>query len=314
MSRGLRRLAWLIVLVALAPPVAARLLDRGPSPAELPAEGRLVVIDGGLALNVLEQGQGPPVVLVHGLPSNAYDWGELPARLAALGHRVVAYDRIGYGYSSRPVGDHEHYTYASNASDLAALLDALGIEQAALVGWSYGGAVAQSLALVYPGRVTRLVLVGSVGPALAERPLDLMGRVERSALAWPLLVWIRSLPPLRRAVVRTSVADAFSGTSAIPAGWVERTDAMLRLPGTLDAYVTELHRGRPEELRPEKIFVPSLVVHGSDDRLVAASVGTDLARRLPRSEELAVARGSHMLPVTHPDLLARQIDDFLSRH
>ena len=133
-------------------------------------------------------------------------------------------------------------------------------------------------------------------------------------VALPLLEWIGSVPPLRRALVRTSVADAFSGTASIPPGWVEHTDAMLRLPGTLASYVTEARRGRPRELAPEKIAVPALVVHGSDDRLVPVSVGTDLARRLPRAEELIVPRGSHMLPVTHPDLLAQQIDDFLAKH
>lgn len=154
-----------LVLLAAGPPLAARWLGWGADRAALPPPGRLVPIGDDLALNVVEVGSGPPVVLVHGLPSSAADWGDTPARLAARGHRVIAYDRVGYGFSSRGSQAPERYTYGSNARDLLALLDALGLERVPLVGWSYGGAVVQTAAAMAPERVPRLVLLAKIGRA-----------------------------------------------------------------------------------------------------------------------------------------------------
>ena len=105
------------------------------------------------------------IVLVHGLPGCAYDWTPLPERLAALGRRVIAYDRVGYGYSS-PRGTESDYTYDDNASELLELLEILDVSDTTLVGWSYGGGVVIRAGLRGSERIGRLVLLGSVGPAI----------------------------------------------------------------------------------------------------------------------------------------------------
>jgi pimeloyl-ACP methyl ester carboxylesterase len=302
----------LLALVALGPPVVARLAGLGPDPSVLPPRGASVAIGGDLALNVRELGSGTPVVLVHGLPSNVSDWAELPAALAALGHRVIAYDRVGYGWSSRAPVAGDAYTYASNARELLALLDALAIERAALVGWSYGGAVVQEAALRAPERGSHLVLVGAVGPASGAGNDDWVERLAHSPLGVPVFRWAASFPPLIRAVTRDAVAVAFSGEAHLPAGWVDRTLAQMALPGTLEAWVAEGRRAEPAALRPESIAAPALVVHGDDDRSVPVEIGRDLARRLPRAELWVVPGGSHMLPVTHAGPLAQRIHAFLA--
>src|SRR5690606_33008610 len=215
-----------------------------------PPPGRAVAIGGGLSLNVVEAGSGPSVVLVHGLPSNVGDWADLPAALARRGYRAIAYDRIGYGWSSRAAVEGDAYTFASNARELAALLDALGIERAALVGWSYGGGVVQALAVGAPERVSQLVLIGSVGPGYVDAPRDPIDRVARSPLGVPVFRWVAAMPPLSRATTGAVAAEMFSGAEHVPPGFVERTRAQLELPGTLEAFVAEHVRMDSRSLAP----------------------------------------------------------------
>jgi pimeloyl-ACP methyl ester carboxylesterase len=295
--------------VAFVPPLLAGLLGWGrPDPRLLPPHGKSVPIGDGLELNVVDIGSGSPVVLVHGLPSCASDWATLPQKLAALGHRVVAYDRIGFGYSSRAPATPDRYTYASNARDLGKLLDALGIERATLVGWSYGGAVVQTFAAEAPQRVERLVLVAAVGPAQPEERDDALGLILSSSAGGAILNWVASVPPLGRRMTHDSLVQAFAREDAIPTGWLEYTRAMLALPGTLQSFVWEARRGHAAELHPEGLNVPATVVQGTDDYLIPRFVGEDLQRRLRHSTLVMVPHGSHMLPVTHPDLLAQTIN------
>jgi pimeloyl-ACP methyl ester carboxylesterase len=312
----MRRLAlWLAVFllaVAVGPPLVARVFRLGPDPSLRPPPGKTVSIGHSLQLNVVEVGSGFPIVLVHGLPSCAYDWATLPQKLAAKGYRVIAYDRIGYGYSSRTPPTPDRYTCESNAQDLAALLDALGIERAALVGWSYGGAVVQTLAREAPERVSHLVLVGAVGPAQPENGHDALSLVLASPVGSAVLGWVASIPPLGRQMTHENLVQAFARADAIPPGWTEYTQAMLALPGTLDAFVLESQRGRSAALQPQLLRMPALILQGTADQLVPPAVADDLHRRLAGSQLVMIAGGSHMLPVTHPDLLADHIHAFLS--
>jgi non-heme chloroperoxidase len=297
-----------LVAIAIAPPLLARLLGWGrPDPRLLPAHGKAVAIGDGLELNVVDVGSGSPVVLVHGLPSCASDWAALPQKLAALGHRVIAYDRIGFGYSSRPPATPDRYTYASNARDLGKLLDALGIDRATLVGWSYGGAVVQTFTEEAPQRVAGLVLVAAVGPAQPGEGNDPLGMILRSPAGTAILDWVADVPPLGRRMTHDNLVQAFARAQNIPAGWTEYTQTMLALPGTLQSFVLEARRGRPTDLHPESLNIPAVVIQGTDDHLVPKLVGEDLQRRLPQSKLVLVPHGSHMLPVTHADLLAQEI-------
>lgn len=305
--RWIVRVLAVVVLVALGPPLAASLLGIGAERGMLPPPGKRVEIGRDEFVNVIETGQGAPVVLVHGLPSNAYDWAGVPAKLAALGHRVITYDRVGYGFSSRADASASHYTYESNADDLAALLAALDIPRATLVGWSYGGAVVQTLASRHPEIVDALVLVGAVGPALRERVDDPLHVLLSSPVGAPILRWIASIPPLSRVVTAGSVDRAFTGAEAVPKGWVDYTRAMLALPGTLRSFVLEAQRGDPKALDPARIQAKTLVIHGERDLLVPLEVGRDLDEKLADSRLIVVEGGSHMLPVTHADLLANEI-------
>ncbi len=311
MRRFARWLVIAVVVIAFGPPLVARLAGFGPDVSLRPPQGRAVPSGNGLHLNVVELGSGSPVVLVHGLPSCASDWATLPGKLAARGHRVIAYDRIGYGYSSRTPAAAERYTYESNARDLAALLDALGIARADVVGWSYGGAVAQTLAREAPERVSHLVLVAAVGPAQPRDGDDAVSLILASPVGGLLLGWIASVPPLARSMTHESLVQAFARADAIPPHWTEYTQAMLALPGTFDAFVLEAQRGRSTALEPENIRAPTLILQGTADNLVPPAVAEDLHRRMAKSELVMIPDGSHMLPVTHAGPLVERIQAFL---
>ncbi len=302
-----------LAAITVLPPWLAPRLGFAPEVTTLPRAGRAVPIGDQRELHVVEHGAGSPVVLVHGLPSNIGDWGDVPVRLAARGHHVVVYDRIGYGGSSAAPVRGDAYTFASSARDLVALLDALALPRAALVGWSYGGGVVQVLARRAPERVSQMVLLAAVGPTFDDVPRSTLDRVLHSPAALPLLRWVAAIPPLSRAAMRSTLAGLFSDPAAIPPGLIERSRAQLALPGTLEAFVAESVQMDSASLAPERISAPTLVVSGSDDRSVPIAVAEDLARRIPGAELVRVEGGSHMLPITHAELLAETLHEWLER-
>lgn len=139
------------------------------------AAGALIrrrVATNGVELEVAEQGSGPLVVLLHGFPEGAYGYRhQLPA-LAAAGFRAVAPDQRGYGQSDAP-HEIEAYDQVTLAADVAGLIQALGEEQAVLVGHDWGSVVAGHTALLYPQRVRGLV----------EMSIPFTGRAPASPLA-----------------------------------------------------------------------------------------------------------------------------------
>ena len=288
------------VLLLVAAPLWAPLVGIGPPPA--PAPGMRVDVGDGVHVNVFDTGSGPAVVLVHGLPGSGYDWTPLPARLVERGHRVVRYDRVGYGHSDRRTVDTQHH-FGTNARELLALIDALELARPVLVGWSYGGGVVQVAAQQAPERVRGLVLVGSVG--VLERPPPDRGLLVALLDTEMVTSWgLRSGFAARPGTARIGEL-AFSGQ--VPDWWLDHMISMLALPGAAHTFMMEREHRRPDLLAPETLRVPVLVVHGTDDRLVPHTMAEDLVRRIDGARLESVAAGSHGLPNTHADLLADQI-------
>ena len=114
---------------------------------------------GARPVNVIELGEGPAIVFVHGLSGSWPNWLEqLP--VFARDHRVIAMDLPGFGHSPMP---HEHITISAYARILDELLGTLGVDAATLIGNSMGGFVSAELAIAFPQRVERLVLVSAAG-------------------------------------------------------------------------------------------------------------------------------------------------------
>ena len=300
MRRILLALVLLIGAGLALPPLWFRLF-REPAP-ELPPPGRRVELASGAGVNIVEQGEGKPVVLVHGLPGTAYDWRATSAALAARGLRALAYDRVGYGWSEPRVGD--AFTLESNARELLELLAAEDLHDATVVGWSYGGGTAIVAAQRDPSRIGRLVLVGSVGPGIEQSgPPPGVGLLFSD----PVLAWLHAVPPLAHGLRAFVSAQAFSDGPQ-PDWWLASVNANFARPGVAQTWRNE-GAGLTTQPVPDPtgLALPILVIHGDDDRLVPIEIGRELERRAPNAELVVVLGGSHALPVTHPELLADEI-------
>jgi pimeloyl-ACP methyl ester carboxylesterase len=293
----------LLALLAL-PPLWFAVL---PAPApELPPPGRRVLLPGGVRVNVVEAGEGPPVLLVHGLPGSAADFRSLSGALVGRGRRAIAYDRVGWGRSDlRP--DHR-FTVEQNASELGALLEALELQDVTLVGWSYGGLTSLRLAEQAPDRIARLVLIGTGGPDSADARQAEPSLWERLVFSEAVLRWCRWVPPVGARLMAFESDRAFSGGPQ-PAWWLAGLRANFARWGTVQSFRGEVFQERGG-LDPAAIRIPTLLLHGDDDRLAPISVARYLAEAIPEAGLEEFPAASHMLPVTHPEEIAETIVQF----
>jgi 2-hydroxymuconate-semialdehyde hydrolase len=263
----------------------------------------LAVDVGGIATNYHDEGSGAPVVLVHGSGPGVSAWANWRLTIPELAKRfrVLAPDILGFGYTERPDGT--TYGMGPWTDHLLGYLDALGLERVSLVGNSFGGALALSLATRAPERVDRLVLMGSVGMPFAITPgLDAVWGFEPSLAAMRELLGVfaydRSLltDDLARsrleAATRPGVQEAYR--SMFPAPRQRSVDAM-----TVDE---DLIRG---------IQVPTLLVHGRDDQVIPLATSLRLLELIEPSQLHVFGRCGHWVQLEHAEEFTRLVGDFL---
>ncbi len=313
MKRFLRVVVLLIGAVIVLPPLWYVVFPVDPPP-DLPPPGTRVYLGAGVALNVLEEGSGPPVVLVHGLPGSAYDWRVLLPELASRGYRAIAYDRVGYGRSDPRLDD--DFTPEANATELLALLRRLGLEEATVVGWSYGGATAMLAAMRGPSPIARLVLVGTGGPDSADAEPPEPSAVMAFLDSGLVLRWRAAVPSTGVLLMEALSGVAFSGGPQ-PDWWLEglranfaRTETLLTYRAEMSGIVDLSSEEAPAPFAADTIALPTLLVHGDDDRLAPVAIARYLHTQIPNSTLYEIEGGSHMLPVTHASELAAQIHAF----
>jgi pimeloyl-ACP methyl ester carboxylesterase len=262
--------------------------------------GRFVEADG-VRLHYVEAGEGPPLVLLHGLGSTVEDLA-LSGLIAEASkrYRVLAFDRPGYGYSERPrrLGWHP----GAQASVLRTALQKLDAHRPIVLGHSWGTLVAAALALDFPGAVRSLVLLSGLyfpslrldAPLMIPPAVPLVGALLRhtvSPLAGRLMwrLWLKTI------FAPAPVPDRFS--AAFPAWMALRPsqllalaqESVITLPATLD-----LAR------RYEQLTLPVVIVAGDADRYVNRRHSLRLHRLLSNSELILAPRAGHM--VHHVDL------------
>jgi non-heme chloroperoxidase len=312
MKRLLQVLLSLVAAVILLPPLWFFVFPADPPP-ELPPPGKRVELPSGVGVNVLDQGSGPAVVLVHGLPGSAYDWRALSPELAKRGRRAIAYDRVGYGRSD-PRPD-ERYTPEANAAELIALLEALDLYDATVVGWSYGGVTTVIAATTDPSRIGRIVLVGTGGPDSPDAKPPELPLAMKLMNSEPVLRWRVAVPVTGVTLMKALSQIAFSGQPQ-PAWWLEGLRGNFARWETLMAYVGEMSGipgdgdAGPAAFAPATIELPALILHGDDDQLAPVEIGRYMHSLIPNSELVEYPGGSHMLPVTHAADMADRIAVF----
>ena len=256
-----------------------------------------------------DHGSGDPVVLIHGYPLNGNSWERQERELLATGHRVISYDRRGFGRSSQPTVGYDYDTFAA---DLNALLEHLDLSDVVLVGFSMGsGEVTRYLGSYGSPRVRKAALLGAIPPYLRkteDNPDGVDGAVFdqiKAAIAADRYVWFKEF------------FDNFYNTDTLMPGRISEQawQASFNVAAgaspfasyaCVDTWLTDFR----DDLA--KIDIPVLVAHGTDDRILPFEA---TAARLPDLiddvELVAVEGGPHNIAWTHPDDVNAALLDFI---
>ena len=215
----------------------------------------------------------PTLILIHGYTASAYVWKTVAPAFAERGFHVVAVDLIGFGYSSKPAWF--DYTIGSQARIVARLMNRLGIGSATVIGSSYGGAVAATLALDYAERVEKLVLVDAViNDEPKNHPILKLARIRGlGELIAPFLI-------TSKVFMRQRLRGTLHKTSHHLIT-KDRVDAILRPLTAADGHHSVLQTGRNWdanriETDAHLINQPTLIVWGADDAVIPIGDGEKL--------------------------------------
>jgi pimeloyl-ACP methyl ester carboxylesterase len=272
----------------------------------------------GLTFNVAEAGSGPPVLLLHGFPDCWRLWRHQVPALAEAGYRVLAPDLRGFGETDKPERV-EDYKMRTLVGDAVGLLDALGVDRAAVVGHDWGAALAWMVATFAPDRVSRLVAV-SVGHPVSFADGDLDQKQRSWYMLWFQFPGVaeRVLPEHDWAVFRRWAWDG-AGPGQDPD--CDRQVAELSRPGALTAGLNWYRanvdpatfiRSGPVRSSLPPVACPTMGVWSTDDFAVAEAQMTGSQRFVTGPWQYRRLEGvSHWVPVHAPQALNRLLVDFL---
>lgn len=257
-------------------------------------ESHSVRVDG-YRIHYLAEGpaSGPVVVLVHGLGGRAEDWRNLAPYLSKAGFRVYMPDLLGYGRSSRP----RDYPYSvhNEAAVVVDYMDALGLKQVDLGGWSMGGWIVQLIAAEHPERVPRLILFDSAGLDVLPAwniglftPANAVELGELNALLTPHPMPVPGF--VARDILRLSHKD----------GWiVQRT---LKKMFTAEDVTNKLL---------PQLKMPVLLVWGAEDRIVPFNQAEIMHKLMPQSQLAPIAGCGHLAPLECTGQIGPKVVAFL---
>ncbi len=294
-------------IAAVAQPPAPPPPPPAPAPTAATSAGlkhRVRLFGGEMAYQ--RAGQGPAVILLHGIPSSSYLWRDVIGPLSAA-FDVIAPDLLGYGDSDKRLD--ADLSLAAQARYVVALMESLQVRQGAVVGHDIGGGIAQLIAADEPGRVARLVLIDSV--------------VDD---AWPI-------PDIAR--LKEPAWDQIMVDLDLRRGFKKGLDAGIVTPGRVtDEMLEEFVRpfgdqpGRRAYLRAARalnnrdlvsrshhiaeIQTPTLILWGANDGFLAPRWGEHLQRKLPHASLQLIDPGGHFLPLDRPDAVTEALKQFLS--
>lgn len=264
---------------------------------------------GKIDLYYEDHGSGNPIVLIHGYPLSSASWEKQVPMLLAAGHRVITYDRRGFGRSSQPISG---YNYDTFAEDLHRLVSHLKLKNFSLVGFSMGGGeVARYLGKYGSKGVSKAVIIGGVPPFLlktADNPEGVEGSVFEG---------IQKAVAADRYAFFTEFFNNFYNSDvllgkrissqAIQASWniAAGASAVASL-----ACVPTWHEDFRSDL--SRINVPTLVIHGEADRIVPIQAsGLRTAKLVKGARLVAIQDGPHAVNWTHADEVNAALATFL---
>jgi pimeloyl-ACP methyl ester carboxylesterase len=263
----------------------------------------------GMRIHYQEFGDAaaPVVILVHGYTASSYSWRQSAPLIADAGFRVIALDLVGSGYSDKP--RYFEYTIDAQARMITRFMDRLGIGQATLVGCSYGGAIAATIALDIPERVDKLVLVSAViNDDLKSHPILRLASVPGlGEIVTPFLADSRAL--LRhRSHGTLAPANHHLITN-------ERIDAIRRPLHAADGHRSLLATSRnwhADRITRDAPYItqPTLIVWGEEDTVIPIQDGYTLRDAVPGSRLLVIKDCGHVPQEERPELFSKIVSEF----
>ena len=260
-------------------------------------------------LHYEDHGSGKPIVLIHGYPLSGASWDKQVPTLLEAGHRVITYDRRGFGRSSQPSTG---YNYDTFAEDLHKLLSQLELQDVTLVGFSMGGGeIARYIGKYGSKGISKTVFISSVPPFLLKTPDNPEGvdgavfeGIQKAIVADRYAFFTEFFKNFYN-------ADALLGKRvsepAIQASW---NVAAMSSPIATLACVPTWHEDFRENLAC--IDVPTLVIHGDADRIVPLQAAGQRTARLVTGARLAVVKnGPHCITWTHADEVNTELLNFI---
>lgn len=243
-----------------------------------------------------DRGTGKPVVLIHGWPLNGASWERQTAALLAAGYRVVTYDRRGFGRSSAPS---EGYDYNTMAEDLYKLIEALDLKDAAIFGFSMGGGeVARYMGKFNNGRVTKCGFVSAITPALRKdggNPEGIDPKIFdgiKAGIENDRYDFLQSFGKLfySQGLLTHAVSEAKLQADFVVASQSNYGAMLFTVDAWLEDFRTDI----------KQITVPTLVIHGDDDKVIPLENAGARMPGLIASAKLHVVKGGpHGLIWTH---------------
>lgn len=269
------------------------------------------VTANGVRFACLDEGTGPLVLLIHGFPDTAHTWDRVRPALAAAGYRAVSPFTRGYAPTEIPAD--AKYDSDTLGADVIALIAALGVESAIVVGHDWGASAAYAAAAMSPERVRLLVTVAIPHPA--------------SVIPTPRVLWaVRHFFTLqgKGAVARTARDDfamvdtlvkRWSPSWSVPPGETDAVKAVFRQPGCLNAALGYYRALRPwmSPAMRRRISVPTVAFAGEDD--IFPPSGYERGRsRFTNTYEVVAMPGGHFMHREHPDRFVTELLSAIKRH
>ena len=259
-----------------------------------------------------DHGAGQPIVLIHGYPLSGRAWDRQVPVLLEAGHRVITYDRRGFGQSSQPAVGYDYDTFAA---DLAALLDHLDLWDAVLVGHSMGtGEVTRFLATYGSRRVAKGVLVAPIPPFLLQTSDNPEG-VPQSVFDGFVQAAQSDTPAWMKGFLDNFYnVDTLRGTlisdQAYQTSWnISTTASAVAAVACIPTWATDFRADLP------KLDVPILVVQGDADQVLPLDkTGKRLPGLIDDVQLVVIEGGPHAIPWTHADQVNRALLDFLGSY
>jgi pimeloyl-ACP methyl ester carboxylesterase len=264
---------------------------------------------GNIDLYYEDHGSGKPVVLIHGYPLSGASWEKQTAALLAVGHRVITYDRRGFGKSSQPTSG---YNYDTFAEDLQKLVAQLKLEDFTLAGFSMGGGeVARYIGKYGSKGVSKAVFIGAIPPFLLKTPDNPEG------VDGAVFDGIQKAIAADRYAFFTEFFKNFYNTDLLLGKRVSEQTVQASWNVAAGASATASYACVPtwyEDFRKDlaRVDVPTLVIHGDADRIVPIGAAGQRTAKLVKGARLAVVKGGpHCITWTHAEEVNRELVNFL---